>query len=291
MASSVVIPAAVPPAAHPEAGAEADWWPTFLQPNWHVLSGGHDIAEEWLQATGLRLGDPGGPVAPVQFAALLDYHHVLDTLKEWEAGVLGVDLDHLSWGTDFIPCFLCSYGYKRSHHAFDPRNPAHPALKMLDGYVFTDFRQPKGPQFNIYRPEGWPKNAIRLTGDKSAVSRFLNIPTLLFDDSEDNVDLHSRGHWRNEGVVVKRGMKAYDRVYRHSYRYSPDWRMWPGLIRDFQRRLEHDVWQLGQATWDGIVWGDAGEDAAAHSQALVTPGQSSGWRTSGWSSAKPWFHP
>ena len=204
-----------------------------------------------MQATGLRLEDAGGPVDPVEFAVLLDYHDVIDTLQEAEAGVLGVDLDHLSNGREFIPCFLCSYGYTKSEAAFDGRNPVYPALEVLDGYVFTDQREQAGGKFKVYRPHGWPHYAIRVSGDKSAVSRFLNIPTLLFDDKEENIVAHASGHRKNDGVVVKRGRKSshWQNPY---FMYCSEWQKWATKIKEFQRGL--------QAESD--IWGDAAQSQA-----------------------------
>ena len=280
-----------------------------FEPDWSKLKWGWDIAEEWLQATGLD--GCGGTTAPVQCAALLDYHFVIDTLNKKEAGALGVHLDHMSQGRDFMPCFVCSFGYWNSHHAIHAlhqrtaedelsdqddqddqdsrlddddqecgleddaslsleaiqrkkKDNAYPLLTMLDGEVFTDYRDAWGPRFGVYRPRGWPKTAIRVTGDKSAVSRFLGIPTILFDDREDNMWYHGLGHPQNEGVVVKRGAKRHH-WRRRDLAYCSNWRKWPDMIQDFQSRVVR-----GQPLTNGprnvendaLGWRDACDDEA-----------------------------
>jgi len=227
--------------------AEADSRPMCpWQPRWGVLDGDESkkITEDWLQATGLRLCD-SGKVWPIQFAALFDFHDVLDSLNPQEAFVLGVHLEHLSNRKNFIPCFLCSFGKAHAEKAFEVIKPAGwasdlestlPWSEMLDGCVFTDVRKNDTDKFEVYRPKWYPETAIRITGDKSDISRFLNIPTLLFDDKEENITIHSKGHRENKGVVVKRGRKARHQVLR-GFKYCPDWCLWAGMINEFQKHL------------------------------------------------------
>ena len=89
-----------------------------------------------------------------------------------------------------------------------------------------------------------------MSADKSAVSRFLNIPTLLFDDKEDNVVLHNDGHWNNHGVVVKRGHKARGPMLP-AFTYCSEWHLWEYVIKDFHRRLEHGA--------VSNIWGDTAQ--------------------------------
>ena len=82
-------------------------------------------------------------------------------------------------------------------------------VASCDGYIFTDYRWSFHATVDVYREAWMPTNCIGVRGDKGQVARLLNIPTLLFDDKEENIDRVRRykvGHELN-GVVVRRGRK------------------------------------------------------------------------------------
>ena len=91
----------------------------------------------------------------------------------------------------------------------------------------------------MFRPEGWPANAIMVKGDKSFLSRFLRIPTMLVDDKEENADIHKEGHPMNQQVICKRGRKYHHtRMEGYIYRVGPS--QWFQLYEEFyERRRRH----------------------------------------------------
>ena len=198
-------------------------------------AGGHSVWREWLHES-----DPHRMFVRSRFAALFDYHDVVDTCSNEEACVLASELEHLFACGAAVPSLLCSYGYHHSLDTFCVQNPWYPLVHQFDGYVFTDHseRWPKTPLI-AWRPDGYPLNAIRLSGDKSDVSRLLKMPTILFDDQERNADIHDWGYSGNWSVVVKRGEKCHHRC-RHGYYYSSEIQRWPKIIEEFAEHLTAD---------------------------------------------------
>ena len=192
------------------------------------LVGGHCLWQEWLHET-----DPHRMFAHSRFAALFDYHDVVDTCSNDEACHLASELEHLFLCGSAVPSLLCSYGKDHSLGTFSAQNPWYPLVLQLDGYVFTDYRERFAKTaLSAWRPEGYPLNAIRLTGDKSDVCRLLKQPTILFDDKERNAYRHDRGNSGNWSVVVKRGEKSHHR-WRRGYYYESDVQGWPKIIEEF----------------------------------------------------------
>ena len=58
------------------------------------------------------------------------------------------------------------------------------------------------------------------------------MPTLLFDDEEENGTFHNRGSDWNEGVVVKRAGQVHHHHLR-GYRYCADPKQWVEIVRQF----------------------------------------------------------
>ena len=192
------------------------------------LVSGHSLWQEWLHES-----DPHGIFVHSRFAALFDCHDVVDTCNTEEACDLASELEHLFLYGAAVPSLLCSFGKNHCLSTFCVQNPWYPLVCQFDGYVFTEYRErwAKTP-LSASRPEGYPSNAIRLSGDKSDVSRLLKMPTILFDDKESNADIHDRGNSGNWSVVVKRGRK-WHHSWMDGYYYSSDVQRWPDIIKEF----------------------------------------------------------
>ena len=150
-----------------------------------------------------------------------------------QASLLASELEHLFMFGAPVPSLLCSYGKDYFLSTLAVQNPWYPLVRQLDGYVFTDYPERFSTRrLSAWRPEGYPSNAIRLTGDKSDVSRLLKMPTILFDDKERNADIHDRGNSGNWSVVVKRGRKCHHSWW-NGYYYSSDVQRWPKIIEQF----------------------------------------------------------
>ena len=114
-----------------------------LQLRMSVLVGGHSLWRQWLHES-----DPHNMFVRSPFAALFDYHHVVDTCSNEEACVLASELEHLFACGAAVPSLLCSFGYHHSLDTFCVQNPWYPLVHQFDGYVFTD------------HPERWPKTPL-----------------------------------------------------------------------------------------------------------------------------------
>jgi hypothetical protein len=197
------------------------------------LVSGHSLWREWLHAS-----DPHRIFVHSKFAALFDYHDVVDTCSNEEACELSSELEHLFTYGAAVPSLLCSFGKNHSLSTFCVQNSWYSLVRQFDGYVFTDYRERwSRTPLSATRPPGYPSNAIRLSGDKSDISRLLNMPTILFDDKESNADIHDQGNTGNWSVVVKRGGKSHHN-YRHGYYYSSDVQQWPRIIEQFADHCE-----------------------------------------------------
>jgi hypothetical protein len=171
---------------------------------------------------------------------MLDQNNVVNALSFNEAKIVGVALDHLNYDTRRIPTILCSYGMDRSHEAFEEWD-YYPVINELWGFVFTDVRSHDGKNVEVYPfrdlPDRFAGKAIRITGDKSHISRLMGIPTILFDDKEDNIYYHAQGHPNNMGIVVPWLLRGTNRIHkrrtRAGYRYEADPERWSAIIHRF----------------------------------------------------------
>ena len=193
---------------------------------WEYFVCGREDWEGWTRTC--RLGG-------AKCVALFDQHGVSDKLTAQESLYVGVELDHLNSPGVCMPSLLCSFGHEHREAGFkDPRRQAF--MAELDGYIFTDFRKLWGNTITARLLRDLHPKAIGLAGDKSSVSTLLGVPSLLFDDHEDVIDVHRRGHEFNEGIVVRLDGRRCGWRERPGYRYSYDPKEWPGLVRDFGRR-------------------------------------------------------
>ena len=159
-----------------------------------VRHGGH-IWREWLDICNLN-------DCPV--IAMFDHHGVVDTLDDETAIGTGVALSHLD-----IPSILCSYGAAHVFAALNPNTEYHPFISELDGAIFTDVREHRFHDCDVYRPPGYPEWAIRIGGDKGCVNRLLGRPGILIDDRSQHVEVHLEAHPGNRAVLFS----AYGRAY------------------------------------------------------------------------------
>ena len=184
---------------------------------------GYGIFSEWVHAVGLQ---------DARCAALFDCHNVVNTLSSEEAVMVSVELEHLSSSVSFMPLLLCSHPKESSVDVFNLDHSWAPMVHQMHGYIFTDERKSLEKSVRVYRPEGYPLTSIHVEGDKSFLSRALAMPTLLFDDEEENVTFHNRGSDWNQGVVVKRAGQV-DCNHLCGYRYCADPQQWVEIVRQF----------------------------------------------------------
>ena len=168
------------------------------------LHGGNSVWNEFLHTT-------QSSRSSITAAALFDHHHVVDTLSHLEACTVGVELDH----NPVVVSYLCSFGREHRQRAFFEDVPYRPMIAELDGFIFTDYRHGRGAYVDVYRERWMTPNCVGIRGDKGQVASLLGRPAILFDDKEENVRLlraRSTQECTLDGVVVRRGPKAYDPV-------------------------------------------------------------------------------
>ena len=144
-------------------------------------------------------------------AALFDHHHVVDTLSHPEACTVGVELDH----NPVVVSYLCSFSWKYRQRAFFEDVPYRPMISELDGFIFPDYRFGRDKDVDVYRERWMTPNCVRISGDKGQVASLLRRPAILFDDKEANVRrlrARSTEGCTLDGVIVRRGLKAYNPV-------------------------------------------------------------------------------
>ena len=143
----------------------------------------------------------------VDMAALFDHHDVVDTLDFDQACDVGACFDH---AYDIAP-ILCSYGINHRLEAFDRNQPFAPMVAECEGHIFTDYREGWHRNVDVYREYWMPPSCIGFRGDKGQVAQLIGLPTLLFDDKEEVIDLlrrRSNPEVPLDGIVVRRGRKT-----------------------------------------------------------------------------------
>ena len=95
---------------------------------------------------------------------------------------------------------------------------------------------------DISRAPGLPLTAIRIRGDKTAISHLLGKPAILFDDSVDNVNLHLANSFPgSEAFLVDIGWRRRCRMEGYAYSNNP--RCWPDQVQCFvDRHASLDGW-------------------------------------------------
>ena len=140
-------------------------------------------------------------------AALFDYKNVVNTMSYEEACVVGVELDH----SHVVVSYLCS----EVKDVEADEQPYWPMIAELGGYIFCDVDVGHSTNVDVYH-EDWMGNCgVGVKGDKGQVASLLRKPSLLFDDTEKNVQLLRARSTRAcplDGFIVRRRPKATDPV-------------------------------------------------------------------------------
>ena len=114
-----------------------------------------------------------------------DKHDVVDELNEDQAEYAGEELD----GILGVRTVLLSFGKKLRQASFFQWEQWYPSIAMLDGYIFTDFRECWRDQVDVYREPWMMTKCIGIRGDKGHAAELFNRPGVLFDDKEFNVGI------------------------------------------------------------------------------------------------------
>ena len=89
--------------------------------------------------------------------------------------------------------------------------------QVADLFIFTEMlnRDPdKDGPVDIWRHQGMDYNMICISGDKGDAAQLLGLPTLLFDDREENLaDVVNKGSAQNAGILVRKGEARDKRVH------------------------------------------------------------------------------
>ena len=163
--------------------------------------------------------------------SLFDQHGVVDCLTHSVACDVGTDLEHLAG----VRNLLCSYGHKHCHHALDKSQAWAPMVYSFDGQVFTSYNVGLHRHVDVSRDPGHLLTAIRIRGDKTAISNLLGKPAILFDDKVDNVNLHLANSFHgSEAFLVDIGGRRRCRMQGYAYSNNP--RCWPDQVQCFVDR-------------------------------------------------------
>ena len=77
-------------------------------------------------------------------------------------------------------------------------------------------------------------------------SKIMNIPSILFDDREDNMYHHNEGHVLNRTILVKRGRKTHHCQLPFPAIYAPNASEWFWCIVDYEEIIEE---ASGRVSW------------------------------------------
>ena len=171
------------------------------------IASGKDLFRRFFEHTGLHTVDS---------ISFFDHHNVVDTIMEERTAMkLGIDLSYL----DDHGSVLLSYSGKGSRHrpnAFKEHNVFFPMINEMDGYIFTDFKERERAAVHVYQ-EDWMKtfshddkgrlkcSIICVEGDKGQAAELFEVPSIMFDDQENNVRKVMLAGPRNAGCVVRIG--------------------------------------------------------------------------------------
>ena len=190
------------------------------------IASGTDLFYRFCEHTGLHTVDS---------ISFFDHHNVVDTIMDERTAMkLGVDLSYL----DDHGSVLLSYSGKASRHrpnAFEDHNVFFPMFNEMDGFIFTDFRERERAAVHVYQEDwmtmiscddkGCPKcDIICVEGDKGQVAELFDVPSIMFDDHEDNVRKVMFAGQGNAGCVVR---------IAHGNHPRRSWNMRTCLDRDF----------------------------------------------------------
>jgi hypothetical protein len=175
-----------------------------------------------------------------EYSILFDFHWVIDTLTACEISELLRDLALLK--AKDVAVIGCSYGISHIYETLDPRMWYAPLVNAMDGWVFTMYRDNwNWPHVRgVYNVRGLEdrKDVIIVQDDKSFISKIMNIPSILFDDREDNMYHHNKGHVLNRTILVKRGRKRHHCQLPFPAIYAPNASEWFWCIVDYEEIIE-----------------------------------------------------
>ena len=186
------------------------------------------ILDEWKEAVDIAYDTQG-------FMALFDYRGVVNKLSPLEGGKVGL---HLSHQRQFN--FLCSKG-KKYADATVTESYSSPILAEFDGLIFADYEEGRYERVKLRRDEGWPNKAIRIAGDKGAITGLLGKPAILFDDKPINLYIFERSFPKNAGVYVNLERRRHPQA---GYPWYNCPYAWPQVVDEYAGWLDHQATPL-----------------------------------------------
>ena len=189
-----------------------------------IIRRGQRIWDEFYEDVGVRTAD---------IIALFDKHDVVGPLNYNQAVYVGEAIDRILGARSV----LLSFGRNHPKARFRNSEPWNPFIRMLDGYIFTDYRECWRDHVEVYREDWMPTSCIAIRGDKGQAAELFKRPALLFDDKEKNIDLvrsRSTDSITLDGVVVKLGRKRRHQVNDNNYVADYDSYYWADLMQKFQ---------------------------------------------------------
>ena len=121
-----------------------------IPPPTTTIRDGQHIWDEFYQELQARTADTIG---------FYDKHDVVDELNEDQAVYAGEELDRIPE----VRTVLLSFGRKRRKASFRYWEQWYPFVAMLDGYIFTDYRECWRNHVDVYR-EDWMTAKQRTSG-------------------------------------------------------------------------------------------------------------------------------
>ena len=118
-----------------------------------VIRKGQHIWDEFYREVQVRTADTIG---------FFDKHDVVDELNRDQAIYAGEDIDRIPG----VRSILLSFGRKHRKASFKHCEQWYPFVAMLDGYIFTDYRECWRNQVDVYRENWMGRNCIAIRGDK-----------------------------------------------------------------------------------------------------------------------------
>ena len=146
---------------------------------------------------------------PASAVAFFDQHHVVDTLGFHEAYDAGIALDH---SPDDFGFYICSKGKTHCMETFNNRSDFSPFVSDTDGQIFVDYydgwHKTMDIRFEAIERRDGHFRSIHIRGDKGHAAQLFDVPVILYDDKESNIQaVINKGKHGSTGRVVRRGRK------------------------------------------------------------------------------------
>ena len=185
----------------------------------------------FLRSTGLLFAE---------YVVQFDFNDVINTLDAEECEVLVETIKLLQYLD--VPFIGCSKGTKHIESILERGHVYQSVVDAMDGWIFTrnywwdksqDISEISNLQSQPHRPD-----RIVVNADKGFLSKTLGIPSILFDDKEQNADAHNKEHPLNRTILVKRYRKARH-MKQPEYReyYDPHASHWFWQIVDWEEDI------------------------------------------------------